>query len=235
MGPPVLLYLRVGEQNVPLKPSQIIIFGKAPDLPEQCTSAHAGLGLTLELQKLSVPVMPLVVPDPFMHERHGIVWADGDGACFLRAINQLNKEPAADQHEGVSRNGVKVRLQGPESNPPYAFAKNETARQDWRIPAYADAISVGTKSEFRIKLDWVTHPPVCELLCLGCSTTIAALPEVGSEIVDVAHECQWGPGKVSLSWGATPDMLQLELKKRLTKRFLFSGHADAMSPSGRTL
>ena len=79
------------------------------------------------------------------------------------------------------------------------------------------------------QVDWVGKPAPCELLCVGCSPEIHPLPAANAEVVDVAGECQWGPDKVSLNWGATMATLEAELSKRLTHRILFAGHTNVVS------
>ena len=67
-----------------------------------------------------------------------------------------------------------------------------------------------------------------QLLVFACSPHVSPLPEAGSEAVSVLLATSWGHEQAcSIHWGGTSVQLQEALTARKTRRFLFSGHADA--------
>ena len=68
-----------------------------------------------------------------------------------------------------------------------------------------------------------------ELLVFVCSPSCSPLPHALPEANEVRDTCS---GVVEIRHGGTADELRRQLQAAPTRRFLFSGHADASDPSG---
>ena len=221
-GPKTVLHLHTngGKNSVNLSAGEIVVFGRDPELPDGCTSDESTLGLPPDLAKPPRTVHSLKIDDNAVSYRHGYIWADSGGDVFLRAL--------PTEHDGtlMCKGGIRVKLGAGIQDWIYAVSKKQTDLQaEYRVPNYATKLCVDRKKvEWQVHLDFVATPSSCELLCLGCSPESKPLVQVGSEINQIAHECQWGPGKVSLAWGCTAASLEAELKSRPTLRIHFAAH-----------
>ena len=212
-----------------LRAGTALLFGRDPGIPATCSSGHPELRLPLHLQQLNLPVSGLKIGDPKMTKRHGIFWAREDGSCFLRALNNP---------DGICKNGIRVKCR--DADYELVFPKGQPASDvgDWPLPEDVAGLTVNMNNDFRLTLELT--PPI-ELLIFGCSPTVSELPEVGGEVNDVASTFQGGSAVLPL-WGGTMRGLAEVLSKQRTKRFHFTGHANADDPSaprgtiaGRTL
>ena len=190
IGPRAVLYLRTKNSGVDLKHGECVIFGDEPALPQPCQSDDKDLHLPEELREPPRPVHELKIrasnympgDTSALGARHGIIWADASGKCYMRAL---------PNDEGMCKNGIKIKELNEWKD---AVKRRETVFQDYLIPKYATKFCVDRKkTDLHVVIDWVANPCGCELLCIGCSPSISPLPEVGSEINAVAHACQWGP------------------------------------------
>lgn len=190
IGPRTILYLHTANRSaeVNLERGEIILLGREPALPQLegiCQSDHEDLSfLPDDLRNPPRVVRPLMVDDSQTSKRHGIIWADDNDVVFMRAL---------PDEAGMCKNGIRVKL---AKEWHYAVSKKDTLFETYPLPHYASKICVDrNKTNLHVHLDWVKKFSLRELLCIGCSPTIKPLADVGSEINEVAHQCQWGPDR----------------------------------------
>lgn len=175
------------DRTVLINAGEAVIFGKDPKLPNECMSDDECLSiLPTSLRNPPMKVHSLKIEDKSYSDRHGILWADGSGTVFMRALPR--------PEDGLCYNGIRVKLLNDWH---YAVTKRQAVTKElepWRVPNYMSKICVDRNNvAWHIVLEWIARPTLCELLCIGCSPKLLPLAQVGSEINEVAHQCQCVP------------------------------------------
>ena len=218
-GTLLTLRLRNEEVGVSLSSSDLLVFGRKAAEGDSVQQVQ----LPAHVEAMGLQRKAFSTGDKFQSRCHAFLWHANGKVC----IRPVETDGPPKHRLLFSRKNADGNLDWSE-----VFQAGVTRPTDptgdFVLPLDADYLTVTDDEKSFLRIEWKYN----ELLCFACSPTISRIEQAGSEIVAVRDRCQWGH-TVELHFGGTQRTFQEALCKP-TRRFLFSGHADAAADGSTT-